>query len=113
MDIPHRTAFAKTRIIMHRVGFNVRFEDRKITKFFPQNLKKQVDGELLTFKMPHIRNHHPVTSIKKLMIFNIRSDIKVGPGRQSLGNQETASATANGYRPNPTTRQPRMPDDRH
>jgi hypothetical protein len=57
--------------IMNRIRPDIRFKDRKITKFFPQIVKQQVNGELFTLKMADVGNDQPVICVEKLMIFNI------------------------------------------
>jgi hypothetical protein len=66
---------------MNRIRPGIRFKDCKITKFSPQNVKQQINGELFTFKMADIGQDQPAIRVKKLMIFNIRRDIKVAAGR--------------------------------
>ena len=56
---------------MNRICPDIRFKDRKITKFFPQNVNQQVNSELLALKMADVGNDQPVIRIEKLMIFNI------------------------------------------
>ena len=65
-------------MIMNRIRPDIRFKDRKITKFFPQMANQKIYGKLFAFKMADVGNHEPVICIEKLMIFNIGGDIKVG-----------------------------------
>src|SRR5262249_41654134 len=68
-----------TSIIIYRICFDSRFKDRKITKFFLQNLKKQVHRELLTFEVTDIRDHQPVIGIEEFMVFDIGRDKELSP----------------------------------
>ena len=54
---------------------------------------QKVDGELFTFIMTNIGNHHPAICIKKFMIFHIGSNINIGSRLLRLWKSKTTGTT--------------------
>ena len=63
--------------------------------------------------MPHVRYYQPTVGIKKFVVFDVGSYIKISAGSQGLGNEKTTRSPANSHLFNRPTCQGGMPDYRN